>query len=356
MALDHKLEDLVRIGPLTAWLDANIPVLGTGPLKVELVHGGFSNAIISLDRGEGIMMLRRPPAVPPPGAEKTVLREARVLAALDGTDVPHPRCYGACDDPAVIGAPFYVMELVPGWSAKVVDQKAEYPEPFDRMPFQYRIPYAVTDALVALANVDYRAIGLADFGKPGNFLERQVDRWASQLDGYKTRYGYAGRDLPGRSVTEAWLRANTPKDYVPGIMHGDIGTTNMLFADDAPARLHALIDWELCTIGDPLIDMGWFTSGMRDEREPDIVPESVQRAEHWPTRQEIMRYYAAGTGRDIANFDYYVILARFKSGCILEYKVAQAARGVLSNSVGEFFSGLVLKSFADAEHLIRLIG
>lgn len=356
MALDHKLEDLVKVGPLTAWLDSNIPQLGTGPLRVDLVHGGYSNAIISLDRGEGIMMLRRPPVVAPPGAEKTVLREARVLAALDATNVPHPKCYGVCDDAAVIGSPFYVMELVPGWSAQVVDRKAVYPAPFDRPPYDYRIPYAVTDALVALANVDYKAIGLEDFGKPGNFLERQVDRWSSQLDSYKAKYGYAGRELPGRRMVEDWLRDNVPADYTPGIMHGDIGTTNMLFAHDAPARLHALIDWELCTIGDPLIDMGWFTSGMRDEREPHIVPDSVQRAENWPTRQELMRYYASGTGRDISNFDYYVILARFKSGCILEYKVAQAARGMLSREVGDFFSALVLKSFVDAEHLVRLVG
>ncbi len=355
MAQNHKLSELVEVGRLTQWLDRNIPQLGDAPLKVELIHGGFSNVIISLDRGGETMVLRRPPAVPPPGSEKTVLREARVLSALDGSNVPHPRCYGSCDDPAVIGAPFYVMERVKGWSGKVVDNTMQHGPPFDRMPYEYRIPFAVADSLVALANVDFKAVGLTDFGKPGNFLERQVDRWAKQLASYKERYNYPGRDLPGYDVAEKWLRAHTPKDFVPGIIHGDVGTTNMLFAPDPPARLMALIDWELSTIGDPLIDLAWFTSGMRDERAPDVVPFSVHNAEHWPTRQEVARYYAAGTGRGIDNFDYYVILARFKAGCILEYKVAQATTGAPSKQVGEFFAKIVLEIFASAADLVRQI-
>ncbi len=108
---NHNLAELVDIPRLTAWLDDNIPILGEAPLAVKIIHGGTSNVIISLDRGGKTMILRRPPAVPPPGSEKTVLREARVLRALNGTNVPHPVCYGDCADASVIGAPFYVMEL-----------------------------------------------------------------------------------------------------------------------------------------------------------------------------------------------------------------------------------------------------
>lgn len=357
MTYTYKLEELADIPKLTAWLDSNIPALGNGPLDAKLIHGGTSNVILSLNRGGSTMILRRPPAVPPPGSEKTVLREARVLAALRGTRVPHPECYGSCADPAVIGAPFYVMELVQGWAGELRDEKIHNRPPFDKMPYEYGIPFAVVDGLVALANVDYKAIGLDGFGKPDNYLERQVDRWAKQLSSYKTLYNYPGRDLPGYELTEKWLRANTPKDSKVGIIHGDVGTTNMLFAPDPPARLTAMIDWELSTIGDPLIDLAWMCNGMRDERWPDRVIEgALNNPAHCPTRQELARYYAAGTGRDISNFDYYLLLARFKAGCILEYKVAQAAAGILSAETGAFFSRIVLKCFEEAAYMINKIG
>lgn len=346
---------MIDVPNLSVWLDENIPALGDGPLHAEMIHGGFSNVIFSLNRGGETLVLRRPPAVPPPGSEKTVLREARVLSALDGTNVPHPRCYGACEDPAVTGAPFYVMERVQGWSGKVIDQQVHHQPPFDRMPYEYGLPFAVMDALVALANVDYNAVGLEGFGKPENYLERQVDRWSKQLASYKERYNYPGRDLPGYELTESWLRNNTPKDYKPGIIHGDVGTPNMLFAFNPPAHVNALIDWELATIGDPMIDVAWFCGGLRDERTPDVIPYSVHNSAHWPTRQELARYYAAGTGRSIAAFDYYLVLARFKAGCIMEYKVAQAAAGTLSKETGEFFSHIVLDCFASAADLIRRI-
>jgi aminoglycoside phosphotransferase (APT) family kinase protein len=350
------LEALVDIPRLAAWLDEHIPELGSGPVEAELIHGGTTNVILSLNRGGKTVVLRRPPAVPPPGSERTVLREARVLTALNGTPVPHPVCYGACADPGVIGAPFYVMELVEGWPGELRDGKILYRPPFDRPPYGYRIPFAVADALVALANVDYKAVGLEDFGKPDNFLERQVDRWAGQLASYKTLYNYAGRELPGYDVLEGWLRANTPKTFKAGIIHGDIGTTNMLFAPGPPARLNALIDWELSTIGDPLIDLALLCNEMRDERWPDEDSgETLSDTSHWPTRQEVARYYAAGTGRDVSNFDYYLLLTRFKAGCILEYKVAQAAAGILSKETGEFFSKVVLRSFKKAAEMVRRI-
>jgi aminoglycoside phosphotransferase (APT) family kinase protein len=348
---------LVDIAKLTTWLDSNIPELGDGPLHARMIHGGTSNVIFSLNRGGQTLILRRPPAVPPPSSEKTVLREARVLRALNGTQVPHPKCYGSCDDPAVIGAPFYVMQLVDGWPAELRDQKILYRPPFDKLPYAYGVPFAVVDGLIALANVDYRAVGLEGFGKPDNFLERQVDRWAKQLSSYKKLYNYPGRELPGYELTEKWLRTHTPKTFKPGIIHGDIGTPNMLFAPEPPARLNALIDWELSTIGDPMIDLAWFCNGLRDERWPEHVSAGpLSDTSIWPTRQELARYYAAGTGRDISQFDYYLLLARFKAGCILEYKVAQAAAGILSKETGEFFSRIVLTTFSEAQDMICRLG
>jgi aminoglycoside phosphotransferase (APT) family kinase protein len=356
MAELHQLENLLDSARLTTWLDSHVPDLGTAPLEARIIHGGTSNVVIGLSRGGASMVLRRPPAVPPPGSDKTILREARVLRALNGTNVPHPICYGVCADAAVIGAPFYVMQLVPGWPGELHNEKIRHRPPFDRMPHEYGLPFAAVDGLVALANVDYQAVGLEGFGKPDNFLARQVDRWSSQLGSYQTLYNYAGRELPGYDVTVEWLRANTPRNFKAGIMHGDVATTNMLFAPDPPARLTALIDWELSTIGDPLLDLAWFTNSLRDERWPEIgARSSMYGASHWPTRQVLARYYAAGTGRDISCFDYYLILAKFKGGCILEYKVAQAAAGILSSETGDFFSQKVLQSFANsAEHIHRI--
>ena len=355
--MEADLDELAPIGPLTDWLDANIPELGSGPLKRELLHGGTSNVVFTLNRGAKTMVLRRPPAVPPPGAEKGVLREARVLTALNQTDVPHPHCYGSCEDPDVVGRPFYVMEMVDGWAPNLRDEKIHNEPPFDKLPYVYRIPFAIVDGLVALANVDHEAIGLGDFGKPGKFLERQVDRWAGQLKSYPERYkGYEPRKLEGFEIVEEWLRANTPKNEVRGIIHGDVGTPNMMFKAGPPARLAAMIDWELSTIGDPMVDMGWFTGGMIDERFPDLVNTGgLNDPNEFPTRQELMRYYASGTGRDPAELDYFTLLAGFKSGCILEYKVAQAEAGKLPKETGRFFARLVDGGFKKNAEMVRRI-
>jgi aminoglycoside phosphotransferase (APT) family kinase protein len=348
-AIAHDLAALAPIGPLTEWLDAHVPQLGSGPLATGLLSGGQSNVVLTLDRGEEPMVLRRPPTVPPPGAEKGVLREARILTALNMTDVPHPVCHGSCDDPAIIGAPFYVMERINGWAPNLRDGKIHNQPPFDTLPHIHGLPFAVVDGLIALAKVDHVAIGLADYGKPGNFLERQVDRWAGQLASYKDRYGYAGRHLPGYAETERWLRDYIPAREVSGIIHGDVGTPNMMFRHGPPPRLAAMIDWELSTIGDPMLDIGWFTGSMRDEAEPTRISETALNDPRlFPTRQELARHYCAGTGRDMADFQYFSILAKFKSGCMMEYKVAQAEAGHLPQETGRFFARIVENCFVDA--------
>jgi aminoglycoside phosphotransferase (APT) family kinase protein len=353
----HDLDVLAPRGPLSAWLDAHVPQLGNGPLTTAVLSGGTSNVVLTINRGGADMVLRRPPAVPPPGAEKGVLREARVLTALNGTDVPHPECHGACEDAAVIGAPFYVMERVQGWAPNLRDEKIHNAPPFDRMPYIYGIPFAIVDGLIALANVDHEAIGLGDYGKAGNFLDRQVDRWAGQLSSYPARYaGYEARTFEGFAETMEWLRANVPGSEVRRIIHGDVGTPNMMFRPGPPARLAAMIDWELSTIGDPMIDLGWFTGGMRDEDDPGKeFPTALQDPALFPTRQELARYYCAGTGRDIRDCEYFSVLAKFKSGCLLEYKVAAAQAGHLPKEVGRFFARIVDNCFRETAAQVRRI-
>jgi len=249
------------------------------------------------------------------------------------------------------------MQQCDGWAAELRDGKIHDRAPFDKPPHAAEVPFAMVDGLIALANVDYKAVGLENFGKPDNFLERQVDRWEGQIKSYKQLYDYEWRDIPGYALLRDWLRANIPARFKAGIIHGDVGTPNAFFTFGSPARLTALIDWELSTIGDPLLDLAWLCNGIRDDRFPGHIPEkALYNVAAWPTRQQLMAHYAAGTGRDMADFDYYLLLAMFKGGCILEYKVAQAAKGILSNDTGILFDRLVRGNFAEAEKLIRLIG
>ena len=355
--MDVNLDELVNIPNLTDWLDANVPELGKGELSCEMLHGGTSNVVFTLDRGGLPMVLRRPPAVPPPGAEKGVLREARVLTALNDTEVPTPICYGACEDTDVIGMPFYVMEKVDGWAPNLRGETIFNEAPFDKMPYEYGIAFAIVGGLTLLANVDYKAVGLEGFGKPDNFMERQVDRWSSQLKSYPEKYqGYQARSFEGYDEVEEWLRKRVRTSEHPGIMHGDVGTPNMMFRHGPPARLAAMIDWELATIGDPMMDIAGFTSGMRDERFPDLIPSNnLTDPNHSPTKQELARYYCAGTGRNIEDLDFYSVLVGFKYGCILEYKVAQAAAGLLPKETGEFFSRIVDSGWKRNAEFIRRI-
>jgi aminoglycoside phosphotransferase (APT) family kinase protein len=351
------MKDLCDPERLIPWLDSHVPELGTGPLELDQIHNGTSNIILTISRGGRDMVLRRPPAVAPPGAEKGVLREARVLTALNGTAVPRPHCYAACADPDVIGVPFFVMERVEGWAAELRDGHIYHRAPFDTAPDEAGIAFAMVDGLIELAKVDYKAVGLEGFGKPDSFLARQVDRWDGQIRSYPQLYGSEWREIPGFAYARDWLRANLPDDFHAGIMHGDVGTPNALFAFDRPARLTALIDWELSTIGDPLIDLAWFTGRLRDEDRPDEIADNVlYNSANFPTRQELARHYAAGTGRDLATFAYYCVLAAYKGGCILEYKVAQSTAGILPKETGMFFDKLVRASFARAEALARRAG
>jgi aminoglycoside phosphotransferase (APT) family kinase protein len=352
------LEQLIDPVALTAWLDDNIPELGDGPLNAGLVHGGTSNAIIRIDRGNGPVILRRPPFDPPPGSSGAMEREARVLLALNQTTVPHPHLRAMCDDHSVIGTSFYVMDEVSGWSAKLTATDCIYPAPFDTGDDRHRLGYALADGLIALSRVDYRAVGLSDFGNPEGFLQRQVKRWRSQLLSYPEKYpGYVARQIDGLDYVSDWLAANTPPMSPAGIIHGDYGSPNMMFAFDRPARITAILDWELSTIGDPLLDLGWMIYNLRDRDEPSIVPPSAYYdSSGFPTRQDIVEYYAEHTGRDVSHISYYMVLAQFKLACIVEYKVAKAMVGEESSDVGDMFAPMVMNLIAEAERIARKVG
>ena len=344
------LEGLIDIARLERWLDQQVPELGAAPLEASLLSGGASNAVFRIRRGGIWMVLRRPPKVPRPDSEKTMARESRVLEALNQTDVPRPRFHAYCADPDVIGAPFYVMEFVDGWTGYGPPRN---PPPFD-VPGEHRrnLAFALVDGIASLANVDYRALGLEDFGKPEGFLERQVDRWLSLLGSYVESEGYEGRELPGLSYAADWLRENTPEMSPAGILHGDYSFANALFHHGPPARLAAMVDWELSTIGDPLLDLGWVLYAFRG-RDERTSPAGYFDPSDFPFREELASYYAERTGRSVDNLRYYMVLAQFKLACILERHYARALIGRQTREMGARIGDLVVRLAAKAGAMAR---
>ena len=247
-----------------SWADGKLPSLGDGPLTLTRLAGGATNAVFKVTRGARTAVLRRPPAIPRPDSEKILHRESRVLEALNGSGVPAPKLLAWCDDPSVIGTRFYVMSYVDGWTPSA---ESAFPAAFNHSCDDRRaLAFELFAGIAALSRVDHVAVGLQNFGKPGNFLERQVKRWKGQLAMYRAAEDYGGRELPGLDYVADWLTANRPESPRIGIIHGDYGFPNTLFAREAPARLAAMIDWELSTIGDPLLDLGWtaYTFNPRD--------------------------------------------------------------------------------------------
>ncbi len=344
-------EGLIDLPKVEAWLDDNVPSLGTGALRAGMLTGGATNAVFLIERGDERAVLRRPPRIPRPDSEKILGREARVLDALGGSDVPAPRLLGHCTDPTVNGTAFYVMSHVEGWVAL----GADFPEPFDRPGDARRqLAFELVGGIAKLAKVDYKAVGLEGFGKPEGFLERQVERWMHQLDIYRTTENYTGRDLPGLAYVGDWLRANVIETPRVGIIHGDYGFANAMFAHGGEAKLLAMIDWELSTVGDPLLDLGWIIYGFRSERDTaGDIPKGYFDPALFPTREELVRFYAEQTGLPVDKLDYYIVLAQFKLAVLLERKYAESLIGRKPKAYGDMFGELVLKLLAQAEATAR---
>jgi aminoglycoside phosphotransferase (APT) family kinase protein len=319
---DAELGTLVNLERLGSWMDAQeLPGQGES-IRTHLISGGSSNAIIDIQRGSFHCVLRRPPDPIPEGRNRAMLREYRVLKALNGTDVPHPDAYAACEDESVLdGAAFYLMSVVDGWSPMSMGD--EWPEPFGSdLVARHGLGIQLVDGIARLARVDWKAAGLEGFGKPEGFLDRQVDRWLNHLSGFQFR------EIPGLDESATWLRDHIPAQWEPGIIHGDYQFANVMFSHGAPARLAAIIDWEMSTVGDPLLDLGWVMNAWSDpgEKESNYVPMKGM-----PLRSEMLEHYAKVSGRSVDEIDYYVILARFKLAIVLEGGYARAVKGETDN-------------------------
>ncbi|MGB2920686.1 MAG: phosphotransferase family protein [Mycobacterium sp.] len=302
----------LAVARLADWMDA-AALPGEGePLDARFLSGGTQNVIYEVRRGEHRCVLRMPPPGAPPDRDKGILREWRIIEALDGTDVPHTAAVGVCDDASVLDRPFYLMGFVDGWSP--MDTHGRWPEPFDSdLAARPGLSYQLAEGIALLSKVDWRAVGLHDLGRPDGFHERQVDRWTGFLARIKQR------DLPGLEAATAWLRAHKPLDYIPGLMHGDYQFANVMYRHGAPAQMAAIVDWEMGTVGDPKLDLAWMVqSWPEDTDNPGPSEMNYVDMRGMPSRDDVVSHYAAVSGRQVDDLDYYLVLAKWKLAIVLE--------------------------------------
>jgi aminoglycoside phosphotransferase (APT) family kinase protein len=294
---------------LSEYLQARLE--GEGPVEVERHQFGHSNQTFLVSRGGNRYVLRRPPEGPLPPGTHDVAREYRVLRGLSGTNVRAPRAVLFCDDTSVIGAPFYVMERVDG-----VVIRTKTPPALDTPAERRRVGEELVDALVELHAVDRHAAGLGDFGKPDGFCERQVRRRREQL-GMTVVHT---RPRPDLEEAAGWLAAHLPESPDPSVVHGDYNLHNVAFAMGAPARLVAIYDWELATVGDPLTDLGWMIATWREAGDPVSALDDLAMTadEGFPTRAELVARYEARSGRAFSDPTFYCVLALFRLAVALE--------------------------------------
>lgn len=321
------METPVDLAALSSWMDTQ--GLGAGPLEdVQRLAGGTQNILLKFSRSGRAYVLRRPPPVLRANSNETMRREARVLAALKGTNVPHPELIAACPDETVLGAAFYLMEPIDGYNATT-----GLPEPFAASPdLRHQMGLSLVDGIAALGAQDYVALGLTGLGKVDNYLERQVSRWKAQLESYAEFPEWDGlKDLPDIAGVSRWLEENRPHTFQPGIIHGDYHLANVMYRFDAP-RLAAIVDWELTTIGDPLLDLGWLLATWPEGNTGTV---SVTPWEGFPSADELVAHYAKQTTRDLSHIHWYGVLACYKLGIILEGTYARACAGKAPKATGD---------------------
>jgi aminoglycoside phosphotransferase (APT) family kinase protein len=305
--LEHP--PLIVREPLERFLDQRR--IGSGAVEVERIGEGHSNVTYLVRRGDARVVLRRPPRPPLPPSAHDVLREARLLRALEATPVRVPRVLATCDDESVLGAPFYLMDELHG---SVVT--ADIPEPLDNPEGRRGISEELVDALVELHEVDWRACGLEGYGKPTGYLERQLRRFTGLWEHNKTR------ELAVVDEVGEWLRRNMPESPPATIVHGDYRLGNVMVAPDAPARVIAIFDWELSTIGDPLADVGYLTVTWAEADDPaDIAYSGLSAATRragFLTRDQLVARYEERSGRSVSALGWYQALALWKAAVFME--------------------------------------
>jgi len=304
--VDTAVDTMVPVAPLSAFLDARLGP-GDGSATVAKIGEGRSNLTFRVTHAGRSYVLRRPPLGDLPETAHDMLREHRVLSALADTPVRAPRPAVACDDPGVIGVPFYLMEVIDG-----VVIRHDLPEAFAE-PDRAGLGFEMIDALAELHTLDYTAAGLSGLGRPDGYTARQVARWTRQWGVMATR------PLPDIDAVRGWLQAHVPASGAATLVHGDYKMDNVVFAAGPPARLLAILDWEMATLGDPLADLGyllvfWSEPGeesVRGLRQPTELPG-------FPSRSALIERYEERTGFAMTDLTFYRTLALWKLAILSE--------------------------------------
>ena len=335
---DEQL-DAARIAP---WLRANLPDAG-GPLEIAgQFGGGYANLTYLLRWGGKEYVLRRPPIGPVAPTAHDMQREYRVLSRLGAAYPLAPRSYALCTDPAVLGVDFHVLERRHGF---VIRQQLP-PDVAGDPGAARRLGEALADALAALHRVDPRAVGLGDLGRPEGYVERQLAGWTR-------RWAATGRALPGVDRLASWLRDHRPQQQAATLLHNDFQIENILLDAADPARIVAVLDWDMCTRGDPLMDLGYLLNCWTDAGD-DPAWRGVSPSPGWapglPSRAALVERYARATGFDVEHARWYHVFGAFKLAVVLEQIHVRFQRGQTHDArfgaLGARVEGLAAKGLA----------
>jgi aminoglycoside phosphotransferase (APT) family kinase protein len=302
--------------------------LGSTVTDVEPLTGGTQNIVVRLLLDGRPMVLRRPPVHPRPTSDKTMLREIAALRTLAGTPVPHPGFIAGCDALGVLGVVFYLMEEVDGFNPGDTMDEA-YVRKAD---WRHQVGLSYAGSLAQLGNVEWEGSPLAELKRPGSFLERQVPQFLRLLDSYR-HDRYEPESLAVTDLAE-WLESNRPPDGKPGIMHGDPHLSNVLLRRDKP-ELAAFVDWEMCTVGDPLLDLGWMLICWPVETNTITAGGELAALGGLASRRELLDAYLAAGGRETSSLDWYLAMACFKLGIVIEGTWSRFLIGQASRDAGE---------------------
>jgi aminoglycoside phosphotransferase (APT) family kinase protein len=303
--------------------------LGSTVTDVAPLTGGSQNIVVRLRIDGRPMVLRRPPQHPRPTSDKTMLREIAVLRTLTGTSVPHPGFIAGCDDLDVLGVVFYLMEEVDGFNPGNEMAQAYV----DSSDMRHDVGLAYVASLAQLGALQWEGSPLAALRRPGSFLARQVPQFLGLLESYRHER-YEPETLPAVTELAEWLETNRPPDGEPGIMHGDAHLNNVLLRRDRP-ELAAFIDWEMCTIGDPLLDLGWMMVCWPTEPNTIDAGSELAALGGLAGRAELLDAYTAAGGRPAPALDWYVALACFKLGIVIEGTWSRYLAGQASWEAGQ---------------------
>ena len=310
---------------VTAWFEANAPAV-TPPLAFDLIAGGHSNLTYTVTDGDDRRwVLRRPPLGQVLATAHDMEREYRIISALEPTNVPVAPTIGLCADTEVTGAPFYVMGFVDGTIVR--DATGAESLSIDQ---RRNAATSIVDVLASIHSVDVDAVGLGDLGRKDAYIERQLKRWYRQYQGSKEQT--PGMDFPAVDRVHALLSSRIPPQQGATIVHGDYRLDNCMLGADG--RVNAVLDWEICTLGDPLADVGLLWVYWSDPGEESALPQASPTAlEGFLRKDEVLERYAAASGRDLSDIDFYIAFGYWKLTCIIAGVYARYAGGAMGADV-----------------------